>query len=65
MLLSTVDGEVSVLETPVLSDTRLMVPVLYTPVPAVPVPMRITPVLKAEPEAKTVGAAKPFAVELV
>ena len=57
-MLRTTDGEVSLLKIPVLSD-----PCPTTPVPNAPV--RNTPVLKAEPEAKSDGAAKPFTVEFV
>ena len=68
VVLRTTGGEIPVLKTPVLSDPCLTTPVLKTPVLNAPVPVppvRNTPVLKAEPEAKTDGAAKPFAVEFV
>lgn len=73
VVLKRTDGEVPVLKTPVLSGACLINPVLKIPVlsdacllaPVPAAPVRNTPVLKAEPEAKTDGAAKPFAVRFV
>ena len=68
VVLRTTEGEVPVLKNPVLSDPCLITPVLKTPVLNAPLPVppvRNTPVLKAEPEPKTDGASKLFAVEFV
>ena len=61
-MLRITDGQVAVMITSVLIPV-LKIAVLDTAVPAAPV--RITLVLKPEPEARMDGVAKPFAVEFV
>ena len=62
-MLRTTVGIVSVLKTSVLSDPCVTTPVLNGAVPTAPV--RNTPVLDAEPEAKMDEAAKPCTVVFV